>query len=85
MSGQNRVRLKAGHFKGTTNVFWGVTRQVVGAMPKKVSMFRLVKCVNLAGRCIPCRNRIVTHNALQDASDAAVAGLFESQLTLTQD
>ena len=70
VSSQNRAGLKAGQFKGTKRVFWRVTWQAVGTVPVKVSTpgpaFRLIKCVGLAGRCIPCHSSIVTHNALRD-------------------
>ena len=73
VSGQNRAGLKAGHFKGTKKVFWGVTWQAVGTVPREVRMFwaafRLVNCVELVRRCIPCHKGIDTHNALQDVSD----------------
>ena len=39
VSSQNRSGLKAGHFKGTKMVFWGVTWQAVGTVPTKVGMF----------------------------------------------
>ena len=32
----DRPGLKAGHFKGTKKVFWGVTWQAVGTVPTKV-------------------------------------------------
>ena len=65
--------LKAGSLQGHKNGVLGVTRQSVGTVPTKVGMFwpafRLINCVDLSGRCLPCRNGMVTHNALQDVSD----------------
>ena len=65
--------LKAGSLQGHKNGVLGVTRQSVGTVPTKVGMFwpafRLINCVDLSGRCLPCRNGMVTHNALQDVSN----------------
>ena len=58
LSGQNRASLKAGYFKGTKMVF--------GELHDKQQARRLGKCgwfellSELAGRCIPCHNGIVT-------------------------
>lgn len=69
----NRASLKAGQFRGTENVFWGVTWRALGTGPIKHSRFwpafRLIKYFDLAGRGIPCHFTAVTHNALQDISD----------------
>ena len=39
VSGQNGVGLKAGQLRSSKKVFWGVTGQAVGTVPRKVQMF----------------------------------------------
>ena len=57
VSGQNTSGLKAGHFKAQKRYF--------RELHDKCEYF----CTYLVGRCIPYRNGIVSHNALQDVSE----------------